>query len=1106
MATKKKASPKPKKKIAKEDQDVAANLGVDMTPDAPAPKLDPKKVRKLAKGIEDAGGAEAFKKQQLSIRAAKDAAESDRYQQTLAKMAGVPGVERVTAVELDPDRKSRRTRRRSTVESSSSGPIKEVTGINDLTQDEIDARYSDQGKFPVPKTPLPGLAEGLQEHMSGNPGMSYYTDIDELEKDQPTLTDEEREQRALRTHAKFEEVQKAAASASELRQKNAQALKEHNDKRRARGLGPVASIDQIMQPANFAAQRPLPKAEEPTYQQTIDEGTQERRAASLEKAKPIIAERTGKDIEDIGYAGDETYTDTETGHTDSVNGHALRMAQRDWDLSKSKGKEVNGISTTRKRTAIVNGKETLVDEARPRPEKIEDIYDTAHRTMAFNARHLGLTEEQMLNAPGQSRRGYEQKANTFMPLAKAEANSNRKINIANEIRPGVHKGWEDENGVKHNFVFQKDGKVSPLSLPSDFTRTAGPISAVAEAGHSIEDLMGAEQTPVDSEGNAAKSMSPKNNAGEYIEGVVTSHEGWTEHNDGYFRNIKHPIPEDQRISVAKKTAGRIVSMASQATEKPAKSGTRANSTLKEALPNPGPTGPAYDAMGAADFDPETTRNPRPPAISTRVLRSNRGISASFDDIKAALAAKKIKPEQASELNPKWDKENSKGVLITQSNEKPRSEMTMSEKRADTKARKAAMAETRAKAAKQPTRAQYQSKQFVDVNPVGKTESSAYLGAKADVTNDRNYITKEIGKVDPKTGKRMVREIGIHKGYEDLGLAAKKVEVEGSPVLRVMNDERGPVKEGEIIHRMVQTASAKQGMPERSDVKDAIRAGHISAEEGKELRNLDQFSQYRPQTAHGSIPQAKSMDDMKYSRLYEPTTAPAPRAGHKTPFTEQPAQLDDIKDAIRSKNISAAEGKALWDDNPASKPTTSRKKKTAAPKPVSSQMRSYYGKYEDIDTSALPSIRGRRGGAKEGAAREFGNWQNTPDKIIQHSLQPGDMVSHQTHGIGRVTRIVNPGEFIPGTQEISRTGRSKKNTGQKYTEHHAEINFGEGNVKHIPLTENISEVQRNAVAAATPENVPGFGGDIKTRGRLGLKADKRPIKAQPMLTKLERNED
>jgi hypothetical protein len=320
----------------------------------------------------------------------------------------------------------------------------------------------------------------------------------------------------------------------------------------------------------------------------------------------------------------------------------------------------------------------------------------------------------------------------------------------------------------------------------------------------------------------------------------------------------------------------------------------------------------------------------------------------------------------------------------------------------------------------------------------------------------------------------------------------------------MNDERGPVQEKEVISRMVKTAAVKQGMPERSDVQDAIRGGHITEEEGKELRNLDQFSKYRPQTAYGTVPQAKTMDDMKFSTIYEPVTTPAPRAGHKTPFTEQPAQLDDIKEAIRSKKISAAEGKDLWDSNPASaKPTaSSRKKKAAAPKPVSAQMRSYYGNYEDIDAATLPSNRGRRGGAKEGAGREFGNWQNTPDKIIQHSLQAGDLVNHQTHGVGKVVRIVNPGEFIPGTEERSKAGRIKKNTGQKYTEHHAEIDFGPKGVHRLPLNENISENQRQAVAAATPTNVPGFGGDIKTRGRLGLKAGKKGITAKPMLEKIE----
>jgi hypothetical protein len=221
-------------------------------------------------------------------------------------------------------------------------------------------------------------------------------------------------------------------------------------------------------------------------------------------------------------------------------------------------------------------------------------------------------------------------------------------------------------------------------------------------------------------------------------------------------------------------------------------------------------------------------------------------------------------------------------------------------------------------------------------------------------------------------------------------------------------------------------------------------------------------------------------------------------------------LDDIKEGIRSKNISAAEGKDLWDSNPASvKPKPSRKKKAAEPPKVSKQLREYVGSYESINVADLPSNRGRTGGAREGSGREFSNWQNQPDRTIEHSLKPGDLVSHQTHGLGKVVRIVNPGEFIPGTEERSKANRIKKNTGQKYTEHHVEIDFGKstddgktGGIQRLPLTENMSADQRQAVDAARPATTPGFGGDIKTRGRLGLKADKTSIKLQPKMTKLE----
>jgi len=1100
MASKKKAAPKPKTKIAKEDLAVAANLGVDVSEDTKPVKVDRKKFRAVKEATEIGG-----------VLGQEDAAavkEKRRYHAALATGSLLSGV---TGAEIRADREDSRAAA-AAAEQAGSEEYKRYQATlaasepkaADPTPDELSRRYSEQGKFPVPQTPPTPVEDVIQQQLSGSGSKgAAYIDIDDLEN-QPMITDEQREKRALAVHSRFEEVKNSAAASQAKRSETAKALRAHNEERRARGLAPVSSVDEA---ATGAAIRPFPKQEEPTYQQTLTEGTQERREAKLEKAKPIIAERTGKDVEDIGYAGDETYTDPDTGHTDSVNGHALRMAQRDWDIASQTGKEVNGIAATKKVTSIVNGKETLVDQPRPRPEKIEDIYDTAHRTMAYTVRHLGISEQDILKAPGQSRRSYEAKANALMPIAKQEANANRTINISNEVTQGKHKGWEDENGVKHSFVFQKDGKVSPMSLPSNFTRTAGPISAIAKPSDSTEDLMGAEQTPVDSEGNAAKTLSP-NNAGAYIEGVVTSHEGWTEHDDGYYRNIKHPIPEDQRVSVARKVAGRIASMGVQAAEPKAKKTGSKRSTLKEKLPNPGPVGPAYDATGPSDFDPETSRNPKPPAISTSVLLSNRGKNADMDDIRTALKAGKINSDQASELNTGWDRANAvpaigKALGPDGQPQKNRSDMTNAEKRADTKARKAAMAETRAKAAVQPTRKEYASRQFTGVMPVGKTESSAYLGAKNDVTSDRNFVTRELGKIDPKTGKRMVREIGIHKDYEDLGYAAKKVEVEGSPVYKVMNDERGPVQEKEVISRMAQNAAVKQGMPERSDVKEAMRDGHISEEEGKELRTLDQFSKYRPQTPYGSIPQAKSMDDLKFSTVYSPTTAEAPRAPHKSQFTELHAGLDDIKEGIRSKNISAAEGKDLWDSNPASaKPKRTRKKKAVAPGKVSEQLRSYIGSYASINVADLPSNRGRTGGAREGSGREFSNWQNTPDRIVQHSLQPGDMVSHQTHGLGKVVRIVNPGEFVPGTEERSNAGRIKKNTGQKYTEHHAEIDFGKSGVHRLPLNENISENQRQAVEAAKPATVPGFGGDIKTRGRLGLKAGKSSIKAQPMLTKIE----
>jgi hypothetical protein len=294
----------------------------------------------------------------------------------------------------------------------------------------------------------------------------------------------------------------------------------------------------------------------------------------------------------------------------------------------------------------------------------------------------------------------------------------------------------------------------------------------------------------------------------------------------------------------------------------------------------------------------------------------------------------------------------------------------------------------------------------------------------------------------------------------------------------MNDERGPVQEKEVMNRLVTNERERQNLPSESLIREAVRGGHISKKEGKDLGTLDQFSEYRPQTPYGTVPQARSMDALKYSTTYSPTTTEAPRAPHKTPYVEEPANA-----------VTAA-------------PKRTRKKKAVEPPKVSEQLRSYIGSYSSINVADLPSNRGRTGGAREGTGREFSNWQNQPDRTIEHPVKPGSLVSHDTHGLGKVIRLVSPGEFIPGTEERSKANRIKKNTGQRYTEPHAEIDFGKAGVHRLPVTENMSADQRQAVDEARPATTPGFGGDIKTRGRLGLKAGKTGIPLKPKLTVLE----
>ena len=1114
MATRKKAAPKPKKKIAKEDIDVAKNLGVDVSEDVQPVKVDRKKFRAVKEAAEIGGALGAEDRDAVQ--------EKRRYHATLAQGAILNGV---TAADVNQDRSERRDAAAANEQAGTDEYLRYQSALAasepkgaELTPDELSRRYSDQGKFPVGSARGTDVSQQIQDAMKESGQKRLGTPIIDDITETPESTNEEREARALQTAARFERIHKAAVDASQRHSSANVRIAEEQKRRASLGL----PVQGDLGAATGASLSPLPRQEAPTYQQTLAEGTQERRASKLEKAKPVIAKATGKNIDDIGYAGDEEYVvDEDSGRTDSINAHALRMAQRDWDKSKLTGRDVNGIGSTRKRSAIVNGKETLVDESRPRPEKIEDIYDTPHRGIAFQARHLGLTEEQILGASSNQRRSYESKANTLMEVAKEKAGSMRKINVANEVQ-SHHKGWEDQNGNLHKFVFEKGGQVSPMSLPSEFTRTATPINAVADPEYDTENLMGASQVEDNDVDRASSTkMKPgKPIAGglEYgeragLQGAVSSHEGWTLHTDDVWRKIAHPIPEQARIHVADKVAGRVILEQESRAKKSSSKGQRAlmKSVAGEDAPidrtntggrggdkNLAPfhtvAGPAYDAMTPADFDPETTTNPRPPAISTSVLVSNRGKNAGFDDIREALASKKIKPEQASALNPNWDSENNK-VVIPQTGEKSRLDMTRSEKIADTKKRKSAMDEAKAKAAKQPTAAQYRSKQFVQARPLslstddlvergqynmdrgdrdeakGRVLSSAYTKAATDIASERNFRGHERGETELVGG--------VYPGFEDLGYSLKREKTTGPRTTRVMSDDRGPVKEGEIVHRMVQSAVTSQALPERDDVRDALKDGHISSEEAKNLRTLDQFSKYRTQTAAGPVPQAKDMSDIKYSRLYEPVTAreaSVERPGHKTPITEGEAAVAPSR--------------------------TRRKKAAATAQKVSSQLRSYIGSYADINAGDLPKIRGQQGSVREGSAREFGNWKNQPDVVHQYNFKPGDMISHSTHGVGRVSRILEAGSILPGTETTSRSGKLKKGTGTQITERHAEINFGSGNIKHLPLTENLSSRQREAVSEVTPASTPGFGGDIKTRGRLGQKATEMPMKVAPSMQLLK----
>jgi hypothetical protein len=1025
------ARSKKKIDIAPEDMDVAKNLGVNTEE---KPKVDKGLERKKYKAAREAmliGGA-------LKPEERAAMAEKRRYHRTLATGALLSGV---TGKEIMAEKESAIKESKAKEAERSQQFVDTVPAVGPVTAEGEEPRTSrallPKGKLGTPKLEPDelkaiGKKELAKSATSNNPlklpnerflrpkSLGTLNITDELEREPEPIT------------ATVGSTPRKADNAAEGQRATEAAVGVTKAKAKSKLVG-KPQFDPM---AASAKMRPADKGLASSVYDYM-ENPAERAASSLEKARPKIAQVTGKAPESISYSGDEPYDVKDPAGnvvaTRTVNSHALSLAQKSHREAKRTGKEVNGIKPTDKR-----------------PSKVEDIIGTPHQAMAFQLRHLpALTEKDVMGAPGLDREKFKVKSEALMTAAVNKAESTRKIPVANEVQKG-HKGWEDEKGIVHPFVFEKGGKVSPLSLPDDFTRTAQPkVMLHIPDEEDTETSMGAAQVAEKAE-EPVQRLSKSGMVGamaSHEPSAVASHEGWTLHDDNVWRKIEHPlarIPDEQKMHAADYVAAQASMLvedkksAAAAAKKKPKSGKKAVGEIAQALAK----------------EPESLTNPRAPKTTT-----NKMLVRDVKAITKALKGGKITQEQAGTYSSKFLPKPNMGELIT--TPKPggfnylSKEEKKSLKRTDLIAYNKSVREHEAKLKTESVKRQQKAlspnksfyNRYVDVKPVGKVESSKFTAAKADVTAGRQFRTIEnkpfmnistnehnldaipaesIAGVKPrsqavksalKAGKIHPEEAAeLSKGFtaDDV---KKEVAARGGGLVRVLNpnkttkilsDTRGPVRDTEVYAHM-------QHLPEKSDVTTAVKAGKLHPEEAKELRTLDQFSKYR---AEGVTRGEEGLKSMKYSTVYEPQFAPL-----KTEKIKGTTSISKLNEAIvpgvrkTVVNTTTAPRKDFT--------TPEGKKVTKVPK----SMKRVYGEKLDVP-EVKPENRGMKGSASEGRGRQFSSYSGP---LNLNMVNPktgtfqGTAAVHPTLGRGYVAAYHETGTAIPGTGKKVLRGSTTKET-------------------------------------------------------------------------------
>jgi hypothetical protein len=1127
---------KKKLDIAPEDQVIADNLGVKEEPEAtkPATPGERRELRKRYRRVREAtniGGALTKEERQ-----AKDEA---RLQAGLAKLEGVPGLEKVTIPrgKAYEKRKAEETKEKiakeetfkTQVHAARKGRRAKAAGIElDPTRDfevnkekaKKEAAEKEKSLTTVFTPPKRGRFE--KPVTLGGPDLSTIgaaVRVGDLSSS--AIETEPKEFTPEQKAANSEKAQKAYADKLERQQRarEGQAITEAA-MRFTKEKPSIPGKPQYDPMLPSASLRPMDRglAADTDYHQT---SFKERAEAALEKARPVVSAATGKAPEAISFAGDEPYDVKDAAGnvvaTRTVNSHALSLAQAAHRKAKRTGKEVEGFKPTD-----------------PRPKTTQDILGGPHQRMAYAMRHIpGLEKKDVESAPGLSREKFERKTDAMMSAAVLKADSERKINVANEVQPH-HKGWEDEKGIVHPFVWEKTEpgqprRVSPLSLPNDFTRTAVEKPMVHIPEDTTESLMGAEQVPGYVEGaehnnlvtsvgrSAPKPVSSKSGMLESIKAhepeTVSSHEGWTLHSDDVWRKIQHPltnVPEGQKMHAVDYAIaqGSIMTSDKEAAAKKA-AGKSAGKKVGKAI---------------ASGDMAMTSQKRPFHFQTNpVPPKGRGPEMLVRDTKAvntALKQGKITKEEATEFNPQLRekpkvqsgiveqpknpneyeyltseelgrrtpkeraeykkkaatgalKYKSRSELKTLSPEEKKAYMTSSEYKTaksvqkQTKAAAAAEAEKRQNTIVNPRKTTY-TKLYggapsktgePSLRSVGSVESPAFSKAKGEVSAGRQWRTVELGdtiKTVYRPGAtaglntneaKIVNQVGAAYKMEKntIGLTPKEARKKGAvgqKSIKVMADDRGPVRDTEVFARM-------QNLPEKTDVAAAVKAGHIGREEAKELRSLDQFSKFRPQGQSENPREAnyvepkfegakaqkrrneankttdsivseesqknKIFGKMKNTTLFEPV-ANMPKAKPR----KGSVSIETLNERIAAQPMRTPENMLSGGPVKSVKEPKPGSKAAAKIKPVPKSMERVYGEKLPVPAEK-PTYAAKAGRASEGRSKQFGNFAGPV------SVNVGNDMVHPVHGQGRIVQLHEAGSNIPGTGKVVQRGNATKET-------------------------------------------------------------------------------